>query len=68
MAWSIWRFYYLSKIPTFGKKIKVFVDWSIDFLLPRDVTLIGTIKKKEIHGIHITDKIPSIKEQLSMKF
>lgn len=67
-AWSIWRFYYLSKIPTFGKKIKIFVDWSIDFLLPRDVTLIGTIKKKQIHGIHITDKIPSIKEQLSMKF
>jgi len=68
LAWAVWRSYYLSKIPTFGKKIKIFVDWSIDFLLPRDVTLIGSIKKKKAHSIHITENIPSIKEQLTFKF
>ncbi len=63
-AWAIWRAYYLSKIPTFGKKLKISVDWLTDSILARDVTLVGSIKKKEIHSIHINDNIPSIKEQL----
>ena len=65
IAWLIWRSYYLSKIPTFGKKLKISVDWSVDFILARDITLIGSIKKKKIHSIHITENIPSIKEQLA---
>ncbi|WP_246281987.1 NAD(P)/FAD-dependent oxidoreductase [Nitrosopumilus ureiphilus] len=64
-AWLIWRAYYLAKIPTLGKKLKISVDWATDFLLTRDITLIGTIKKKKIHFIHITDNVPSIKQQLS---
>ena len=63
-AWLIWRAYYLSKIPTFGKKLKISVDWFTDSILARDVTLIGSIKKKKINSIHINENIPSIKEQL----
>ncbi|MFQ5497063.1 MAG: NAD(P)/FAD-dependent oxidoreductase [Nitrosopumilus sp.] len=63
-AWLIWRAYYLSKIPTFGKKLKITVDWLTDSILARDVTLIGTIKKKKINSIHINEHIPSIKDQL----
>lgn len=63
-AWLIWRAYYLSKIPTFGKKLKITVDWVTDSILARDVTLVGPIKKKEIHSIRINENIPSIKEQL----
>ena len=63
-AWLIWRAYYLSKIPTFGKKLKISVDWFTDSILARDLTLVGSIKKKEIHSIHINENIPSIKEQL----
>lgn len=68
LAWFIWRSYYLSKIPTFGKKLKISVDWGVDFILARDITLIGSIKKKKIHSIHITENIPSIKEQLASHF
>ena len=63
-AWILWRMYYLAKIPTFGKKLKIALDWMVDGLLLRDVTLIGTIKKKAIHSININENIPSIKEQL----
>lgn len=63
-AWLIWRAYYVSKIPTFGKKLKICVDWFTDSILARDVTLVGSIKKKEIHSIHVNENMPSIKEQL----
>jgi len=63
-AWIIWRAYYLSKIPTFDKKLKISFDWITDSILTRDVTLVGTIKKKKIHSIHINENVPSIKEQL----
>ena len=64
-AWMIWRFYYLSKIPTFSKKLKIFVDWATDMFLTRDVTLMGMIKKKKNYSIRITENVPSIKEQLT---
>ncbi len=64
LAWMIWRAYYLSQVPTFDKKLKIFFDWVTDSILTRDVTLVGTIKKKEIHSIHINENVPSIKEQL----
>ncbi len=63
-AWIIWRAYYLSKVPTFDKKLKITIDWITDSILARDITLVGTIKKKKIHSIHINENVPSIKEQL----
>ncbi len=63
-AWLIWRMYYLAKIPTMEKKIKVAVDWIIDLIFKRDLTLIGKIKKKELHTIHIGQEMPTLKEQL----
>ncbi len=63
-AWAIWRAYYLSKVPTFDKKLKISLDWITDSILTRDVTLVGAIKKKKIHSIHINENVPSIKEQL----
>ena len=63
-AWLIWRAYYLSKVPTFDKKLKISIDWIMDSISTRDVTLVGTIKKKKINSIHINENVPSIKEQL----
>ncbi|MGY8730019.1 MAG: NAD(P)/FAD-dependent oxidoreductase, partial [Nitrosopumilus sp.] len=38
VAWLIWRNVYLSKIPTFDKKIRVFLDWIIDLFFDRDIS------------------------------
>lgn len=63
-AWVIWRAYYLSKVPSMDKKLKIAFDWIMDSVSVRDITLVGTIKKKTINSIHINEHIPSIKEQL----
>ena len=35
-AWWLWRTYYLSRIPTFERKIRVALDWTLDLLFSRD--------------------------------
>jgi NADH:ubiquinone reductase (H+-translocating) len=45
VAWWIWRSYYLANLPTLQKKIRVMVDWTLDFLFRRDVTMLETILK-----------------------
>lgn len=38
IGWCVWRFYYLSTLPTLQKKLRVMVDWFIDLFFKRDVT------------------------------
>jgi NADH:ubiquinone reductase (H+-translocating) len=45
VAWWIWRSYYLANLPTLRKKIRVMVDWTLDFFFRRDVTMLETILK-----------------------
>jgi NADH dehydrogenase len=45
VAWWIWRSYYLANLPTLQKKIRVTVDWTLDFFFRRDVTMLETILK-----------------------
>ena len=37
-AWLLWRAYYLSQMPTFGRKLRIFVDWTWAALFPTDIT------------------------------
>ncbi len=37
-AWLIWRAYYLLQLPTFGRKLRVFVEWSWGMFFPADIT------------------------------
>jgi NADH dehydrogenase len=36
-AWWIWRTYYLSRLPTLERKIRVAIDWTLDLVFPRDI-------------------------------
>jgi len=38
-AWFLWRTVYLSKLPGLEKKVRVALDWGIDFFFPRDIVL-----------------------------
>jgi NADH dehydrogenase len=46
-AWFLWRTIYLAKLPTFEKKLRVALRWTLDFAFPRDlrqhVTLHGIV-------------------------
>ena len=46
LAWVIWRNVYLSKIPTFDKKTRVFLDWMIDLFFDRDVSRLKIMKRE----------------------
>ncbi len=37
LAWMMWRAVYLSKLPGLERKVRVFVDWSIELFFPRDI-------------------------------
>jgi NADH dehydrogenase len=37
-AWMLWRAYYLSQMPTFGRKVRIFVEWTWGMFFPPDIT------------------------------
>jgi NADH:quinone reductase (non-electrogenic) len=42
LAWFLWRTIYLMKLPGLDRKIRVAVDWTLDFLLQPDITQLKT--------------------------
>ncbi|WP_395702746.1 NAD(P)/FAD-dependent oxidoreductase [Aquabacterium sp.] len=37
-AWLLWRAYYLSRLPTFGRKLRIWVEWTWSLFFPLDIT------------------------------
>ncbi len=37
-AWLLWRAYYLSQMPTWGRKLRIFVEWTWGMFFPADIT------------------------------
>ena len=37
-AWLLWRAYYLAQMPTLGRKLRIFVEWSWGMFFPPDIT------------------------------
>ena len=40
VAWFLWRSYYLLQLPTFLRKARVSLDWTLDMVFPPDVAWI----------------------------
>jgi NADH dehydrogenase len=45
LAWFAWRGVYLTKLPHFGEKLRVSVDWLTDLFAPVDTTQVPIIKE-----------------------
>lgn len=39
LAWFMWRTVYLTKLPGLEKKVRVALDWTLDFFFTRDIVL-----------------------------
>ncbi len=37
-AWLVWRAYYLSRMPTLGRKVRIWVEWTWSLFFPVDIT------------------------------
>jgi len=44
IAWWLWRTIYLSKLPRFEKKVRVALDWTLDFFFSKDLVQFLDIK------------------------
>jgi NADH dehydrogenase len=42
VGWLLWRSYYLLQLPTFLRKARVALDWTLDMVFPPDVAWIPT--------------------------
>jgi NADH dehydrogenase len=52
IAWSMWRVVYLSKLPTLERRLRVTVDWALDFLLPRDIVRLQVDHSGMVQRLH----------------
>ena len=39
-AWWLWRTDYLLRLPTFLRKLRVAIDWTLDIFFPPDIAAI----------------------------
>ena len=37
-AWLLWRAYYLSRMPTLGRKLRIWVEWTWSMFFAADIT------------------------------
>ncbi len=54
IAWVIWKTYYLMMLPTFEKRFRVAIDWTVNLFFKRDITLVGKIKRRILNELDIT--------------
>jgi len=59
-AWLIWRNVYLSKIATFDKRIRVFLDWTIDLFFDRDISRLKLMKDKTEKEYKLLDEVDDV--------
>jgi NADH dehydrogenase len=47
-AWLLWRAYYLSQMPTLGRKLRIFVEWTWGMFFPTDITHLRFTRSHEL--------------------
>ncbi|MBV9299849.1 MAG: FAD-dependent oxidoreductase [Verrucomicrobia bacterium] len=58
LAWLMWRAAYLYKLPGMEQKAKVFFEWSLEVLFPRDISLINVKTTEVIGRVHLENGNP----------
>ena len=47
-AWLLWRAYYLLQMPTLGRKVRIWVEWTWAMFFPADVTHLRFTRTHEV--------------------
>jgi NADH dehydrogenase len=48
LGWFLWRSYYLLRLPTFDRRVRVAIDWTLDLVLKHDIVEIG-VRRTRAH-------------------
>ncbi|MCA9134846.1 MAG: FAD-dependent oxidoreductase, partial [Planctomycetales bacterium] len=62
LAWLCWRFIYLSKVPGLDRKVRIAMDWTLDLLLPRDITQVRIFHPHDVTPEHFHAGEPIFEE------
>jgi NADH dehydrogenase len=60
LAWLIWRNVYLSKIALPDKKVRVFLDWTIDLFFDRDISRLKHVKRETEKEYKVLDEVDDV--------
>lgn len=55
LAWFLWRSIYLMKIPGLRSKLRVGLDWALDALFPRDISMIEVQRTTQLARAHYSE-------------
>ncbi len=50
LAWFLWRSYYLLRLPSWDRRIRVALDWTLELLLQRDIVEISVRRTRTRPG------------------
>jgi len=53
LGWLMWRATYLYKLPGLEQKVKVFFEWNLELLFPRDISLLNVKMTQVIGRVHL---------------
>jgi NADH dehydrogenase len=52
LAWALWRWVYLMKLPGLRCKVHVGIDWLLEVIFPRDITKIELQRTEQLKHAH----------------
>jgi len=58
-AWFMHRTYHMSRIPSFNRKVRVLADWTLAFLLKREVISLGQLHEPREEFVHVAAADPA---------
>jgi NADH:ubiquinone reductase (H+-translocating) len=53
LGWLMWRATYLFKLPGLEQKTKVFFEWNLELLFPRDISLLNFKMTEVVGRVHL---------------
>ena len=51
-AWLLWRSVYLAKVPSLRSKIQIGLDWLLEILFPRNITMMNLERTSQLKRAH----------------
>ncbi|MGY5149984.1 MAG: NAD(P)/FAD-dependent oxidoreductase [Candidatus Nitrosopumilus sp. bin_68KS] len=60
IAWLLWRNVYLSKIPTWDKRFRVFLDWTADIFFDRDISRLKFMRREPEKEYKVLDEVDDV--------
>jgi NADH:ubiquinone reductase (H+-translocating) len=58
LGWLMWRATYLYKLPGLNRKLKVLIEWNLDLIFPRDISLLDVRETQVLGRMHLESNDP----------